>query len=239
MIETTQDRLLGGKLRFTQPADGYRAAIDPVLLAAAAGSPVKALDLGCGAGAASLCLLARVPTVQIVGVEIDPELAELAAANLAANELAARARIVACDAAEFGEVGFDLVMVNPPYLEAARADPSPEPRKRKADVEGELDLAGWVKAAKRAAGPKGQILFVQRADRLADLLAAMKGLGAVVVFPLWPKQGETAKRVLVRAKLGSKAPLTLAPGLVLHRADGKFTFEAEAILRDGAELRLV
>lgn len=123
MIETTQDKLLGGRLRFAQPADGYRAAIDPVLLAAAAGKPVKALDLGCGAGAALLCLLARAPETQAVGVEIDLDLAGLARDNLAANDFASRARIVEGDAAAFGETGFDLVMVNPPYLDPARADP--------------------------------------------------------------------------------------------------------------------
>jgi tRNA1(Val) A37 N6-methylase TrmN6 len=239
MIETTQDKLLGGRLRFAQPADGYRAAIDPVLLAAAAGKPVKALDLGCGAGAALLCLLARAPETQAVGVEIDPDLAGLARDNLAANDFASRARIVEGDAAAFGETGFDLVMVNPPYLDPARADPSPHARKRKADMEGGLDLAAWVKAAKRAASPKAHILFVQRADRLADLLTAMKGLGEFVVFPLWPKAGEHAKRVLVRARMGSRAPLMLARGLVLHDADGKFSAAADSILRDGGELPLV
>lgn len=239
MIETTQDKLLDGRLRFAQPADGYRAAIDPVLLAAAAGHPAKALDLGCGAGAALLCLLARTAVTQAVGVEIDPDLAGLARDNIAANDFAARARIVEGDAATFGEVGFDLVMVNPPYLDPARGDPSPHARKRKADMEGALDLAGWVKAAKRAAAPKAHILFVQRADRLADLLAAMKGLGELVVFPLWPKAGEAAKRVLVRARMGSRAPLVLARGLVLHAADGKFSVAADAILRDGGELPLL
>ncbi|MBL0930457.1 MAG: methyltransferase, partial [Alphaproteobacteria bacterium] len=196
-------------------------------------------ELGCGAGAGGWGVGARIETADAVGVEIDPDLADLARENLAANDFTIRARIVEGDAATFGEVGFDLVMVNPPYLDPARADPSPHARKRKADMEGELDLAGWVKAAKRAASPKAHILFVQRADRLADLLAAMKGLGELVVFPLWPKAGEPAKRVLVRARLGSKAPLTLARGLVLHGSDGKFSAAADSILRDGGELPLL
>jgi tRNA1(Val) A37 N6-methylase TrmN6 len=82
-------------------------------------------------------------------------------------------------------------------------------------------------------------LFVHRADRLADLLMAMAGLGEIVVFPLWPRACQAAKRVLVRARVASKTPMVLAPGLVLHGADGKFTPETEAILRDGAELPLL
>jgi tRNA1(Val) A37 N6-methylase TrmN6 len=234
-----EDRLLGGRVRFAQPVDGYRAAIDPVVLAAAAGNPKRALDLGCGAGAAMLCLLARVPEANVVGIERDPALAELARANLAANGFDARARIVEGDIADFAETGFDLVMANPPYLEPARADPSPHPGKRAADVESDLPLAAWIAAAARAAAPKGHVLFVQRADRLADLFAAMKGLGEIVVFPLWPRAGQAAKRVLVRGRMGARTPMTMAPGLVLHQEDGKFTARADSILRDGAELPLL
>lgn len=239
MTETGTDTLLGGRVVFAQPARGYRAAIDPVLLAAAAGTPKRALDLGCGAGAALLCLLARAPDALAVGVERDPAMAELARANIAANRFESRARILEADIARFAEGGFDLVLANPPYLEASRADPSPDPGKRAADVESDLPLSAWVAAAAKAAAPKGRILFVQRADRLDDLLAAMAGLGEIVVFPLWPRAGEAAKRVLVRARVGARTPLVLAPGLVLHASDGKFTARAEAILRDGAELPLV
>lgn len=239
MSETAEDALLGGRVRFAQPARGYRAAIDPVLLAAAAGTPRRALDLGCGAGAALLCLLARVPGVHALGVERDPALAALARANLAANGFEDRARIATGDLSAFGESGFDLVLANPPYLEAARAAPSPDPMKRAADVEGDAKLADWVAAAIRAATPKGHVLFVQRADRLADLLAALGKLGEIVVFPLWPRAGAAAKRVLVRARVGSRAPLALAAGMVLHEADGKYTARAEAILRDGGELPLL
>jgi tRNA1(Val) A37 N6-methylase TrmN6 len=239
MTDITADRLLGGRVVFAQPAQGYRAAIDPILLAAAAGAPKRALDLGCGAGAATLCLLARVADATVVGVERDPAMAELARRNLAANGFETRARIVEADIADFAETGFDLVMANPPYLEAARADPSPHPGKRAADVETDQPLAAWVAAAAKAAFPKGRVLFVQRADRLADLLAAMGGFGEIVVFPLWPRAGEAAKRVLVRARTGARTPLVVASGLVLHEADGKYSAPANAILRDGAELPLL
>jgi tRNA1(Val) A37 N6-methylase TrmN6 len=239
MTEISADRLLGGRVAFAQPATGYRAAIDPVLLAAAAGTPKRALDLGCGAGAAMLCLLARVPDAQSVGVERDKAMAALARANIAANGFEHRARVVESGIADFAETGFDLVLANPPYLEATRADPSPHPGKRAADVESDCPLAVWVAAAAKAASPKGRILFVQRADRLTDLLAAMAGLGEIVVFPLWPREGEAAKRVLVRARAGARTPLVFAPGLVLHEGDGKYTARTDAILRDGAELPLV
>ncbi len=239
--ETTEDALLGGRVRFRQPVAGYRAAIDPVLLAAAAGdAPRAALDLGCGAGAASLALMARVPGVSVTGVEIDPSLAALARDNARVNGWAERFSAETGDVAAFAGGGFDLVLANPPYLEAAAADPSPDPAKRRADVEGDPPLAGWVAAALEAAARGGTLLFIHRADRLADLLAAVAAdAGETVVFPLWPRAGTPAKRVIVRARKGIRTRLALAPGLVLHEGDGKYTGEAEAILRDGAPLRLL
>lgn len=239
--ETTDDALLGGRVRFRQPVAGYRAAIDPVLLAAVAGeAPRAALDLGCGAGAASLALMARVPGASVTGVEIDPGLAELARGNALANGWAGRFAAETGDIAAYSGGGFDLVLANPPFLEAAASDPSPDPAKRRADVEGDPPLAGWVAAALKAAARGGTLVFIHRADRLADLLAAFGSqAGETVVFPLWPRAGTPAKRVIVRARKGIRTRLALAPGLVLHASDGKYTPEAEAILRDGAPLRLL
>ncbi|MBI1243885.1 MAG: methyltransferase [Alphaproteobacteria bacterium] len=242
MIETAREgTLLGGRVRFTQPAEGYRAAIDPIFLAAACPADARmALDLGCGAGAASLALMARVPETHVTGVEIDAGLAALAQTNAAANGWQARFKVETADAAVHSGTGFDLVLCNPPYLDAARADPSPDPASRRADVEDTLALEGWVDAALRALKPRGTLVFIQRADRLADLLGALAGrAGETVVFPLWPRAGVPAKRIIVRARKGVRTPLVLAAGLVLHEADGAYTRAAESILRDGAPLVLV
>jgi tRNA1(Val) A37 N6-methylase TrmN6 len=238
---TTEGALLGGRVRFVQPASGYRAAIDPILLAAACPADARsAVDLGCGAGAASLALMARTAVARVTGVEIDAGLAALAAANAAANGWGERFAVHACDAAAYSGSGHDLALCNPPYLDAARADPSPNPASARADVEGNLSLAGWVDAALKALAPRGTLAFVQRADRLANMLAALdRRAGEIVVFPLWPREGAAAKRILVRARKGVRTPLVLAAGLVLHEADGRFTRAADAILRDGAPLGLV
>jgi len=238
---TAEGTLLGGRVRFTQRESGYRSAIDPILLAAACPEGARtALDLGCGAGAASLALMARLPEIRVTGVEIDEGLAELAAANAAANGWQARFTAHAGDAAAYAGRDHDLVLCNPPYLDAARADPSPDPARARADVEGGLPLAGWIDAALTALAPRGTLVFVQRADRLADLLAGLDArAGAFVVFPLWPRAGEPARRILVRARKGVRTPLAIAAGLVLHETGGGYTRAAEAILRDGAPLGLI
>ena len=246
--ELTRDRLLGGRVTLLQPASGYRAAIDPVLLAAATptwrGATVA--DLGCGAGAAALCLAARAPEAAAVGVERDASLAALAERNAAENGVADRVRIVRADIADIRAPG-DLVrhglapcdhaMANPPHLPPQRAMPAR--RGDPATVETGASLHDWVTAALALLRPGGGLSLIHRADRLDDLLAALHGrAGEIAVFPLWPKAGQAARRVLARARKGARGPARLAPGLVLHRADGRYTEEAEAVLRHGAPLRI-
>ena len=230
-----EDRLLGGRVRLRQPRRGYRAAIDPVLLAAAVPAAPGELvaDLGTGAGAAALCLLARCPGCRVTGFELQPGLAALAADNARLNGLEDRFSVVAGDiacAAQDWCGRFGRVMANPPYLPAARADLSAgdDP----ATVEGGAGLGDWVRAALALVRPKGTVALIHRADRLDELLAHLAaGAGGIVVLPLWPKPGLAAKRVVVCARRGVRAPLTLGPGLVLHDARGCYTGAAEQVLR--------
>lgn len=245
LIATSDDTLLGGQVKLRQPLDGYRVAIDPVVLAAAiaAAGDDRVLDIGCGTGAASLCLAARVPGCRVVGLERDHALVRLAQDNIARNDFADRLGVIEGDLlqppASLVPGSFTQVMANPPFLEAARASASPVVARAAAAVEGEAMLADWIDFGLAMLRDKGTLTFVHRADRLGDLLAALDGrAGAVIVFPLWPGAGKPAKRILLQARKGSAAPLSLAQGLVLHRADGRNSEAAEAILRRGAALPL-
>jgi tRNA1(Val) A37 N6-methylase TrmN6 len=100
-------------------------------------------------------------------------------------------------------------------------------------------VAGWLDACVRRLAPRGRLTLVHRADRLDHVMAALAGrLGAITIFPLWPTAGEPAKRVLATGRKGARGPARLSPGLILHDRDGRFTPEAEAVLRDGAPLAL-
>jgi tRNA1(Val) A37 N6-methylase TrmN6 len=241
----TDDALLGGRVRLTQPARGYRAAIDPVLLAAAvvAGPRDRVLDAGAGVGAASLCLASRIAEARIVGIERDPALIELFARNIAANGMGARVEAVegdiAAPPAALEPGSFDRVMVNPPYLAASAADAPPDARRAAAMVEGAADLAAWLDFALAMLARKGTLTVIHRADRLDAVLAGLHGrAGDVAVLPLWPKAGQPARRIVVAARKGIAGPARLLPGLVLHEADGRYTEAAEAVLRGGAALDL-
>ncbi len=232
----TLDRLLDGRVLLRQPAAGYRAAIDPVLLAAAvpAVAGQRVVDLGCGAGAVALCLLARCPGLAVAGIERDPDLAALAAANAAG-----RFQVVVGDVADPGLASLgpaDHVVANPPFHDPASA-PSPDRRRQRATIEA-TPLETWAAAARRLLRPGGRLTLIHRADRLDAVLAALaRGFGGLRVLPLWPRADTAARRVIVAATLGSRAPLTLLPGLVLHDAQG-YTPAAERILRHAEPLPL-
>ena len=239
----TDNGLLAGRLRFRQPRVGYRAAIDPVLLAASVPAAFgdSVVDLGCGAGAAMLCLAARVDAVRIVGLDVDGDLVDLARENLAANRFSGRASADIADVAALPDWlslgGFDHVMANPPYLPPGLATVSPDPRKAQANVEGQADLAVWIDAAHRLLRPKGWLTLIHRADRVDALCAHLSGrFGGIEVIPLWPRRGVAARRVVMRARKGVRSPAVLSAGLVLHEADGTYTAMAQSVLRDGRAL---
>jgi len=241
----TEDRLLGGRVMVRQPADGYRAAIDPVFLAAAvAVEPQQlVLDVGCGPGAAMLCLAARVPECRVVGLEMQRDLVRLAGDNAILNAMETRVSVMIGDLLHppprLSPGAFDHVMANPPFNERGRAIPSAISSKADATIEGDADLAAWVRFSLAMVRSKGTVTFIHRADRIDALLGQIAGrAGEVVVFPLWAGQGRAASRVLVRARKQIAAPARLAAGLVLHELDGRLTAAAEAVLREGRGLEL-
>jgi tRNA1(Val) A37 N6-methylase TrmN6 len=242
---TSEDLLLGGRLRLRQPATGYRVAIDPVLLAAAvpAGPADAVLDVGSGVGAASLCLAARVPGCRVTGVEMQRDLVRLAGDNIVLNGLSARLSVMRGDLLDLpprlAPGTFDHVMANPPFLAAGSATSPGEPGKAAATVEGEANLAAWVRVALAMVRAKGSLTFIHRADRLEALLALLAGrAGEIALYPLWPGAGKPAKRIIIRARKGIASPTRLLPGMIVHEADGRFTAAAEAVLRDAAGLEM-
>lgn len=237
----SQDSLLGGRLAFAQPRQGYRAAIDPVLLAAAVPDAASALvlDAGSGAGAASLCLGWRCPDIKVVALELDRDTARMAIVNADGNAMRHRLEVVCADLAHapLKADSVDLVMTNPPYLRAGTHRPSPIAARALAHGEGTLGLPEWLRACLRLLRSGGQIVVIQRADRLDDLLAGFgKAVGAVTIKPVQPRSDAPANRVLVKATKGTRAPLRLAVPLIMHETDGSFTRAAQALLRDGASL---
>jgi len=234
----TEDALLGGRLRLLQPRRGYRVAVDAVLLAAAVDPAAgeRVLDLGAGVGAVGLCLARRVADCTVTGIELQPALADLARRNATLNGLSERVQTLVHDLAQPlpAALGlFEQVVSNPPYLAAAVADPPPDPSKALATIESSADLRRWLEVAVGTLEPAGTLTLIHRSDRLKEIAThlAACGWGDLTVKPLMP-----AARVLVRARRADRPAQHAAPPLVLHRPDGGYSDEAEAILRHGQPL---
>ncbi|MBW8881723.1 MAG: methyltransferase [Asticcacaulis sp.] len=206
-----------------QPARGYRIGMDGALLAAA-----------CAA------IVTQRKAVHITGIERETSYAAMARDNVALNGFDG-VEVVEGDIGagfrSFGLERFDLAFSNPPYFDDPDALRPPHDAKRAAWIADD-GLGTWLEFALAAVTDGGEIVFIHRADRLADLLGGLSAkAGSFMVRPIQPFTDRCAKRVLVRAQRLGKAPLRLLPPLVLH--DGgvrKHTDGVEAILHGEAML---
>lgn len=242
--QLSDDKFLCGRLRLLQPVKGYRAATDAVLLAAAcpAEPGQSVLDLGCGAGAASLCLAARVPGLHHAGLELQPEYADLARRNAARNgvELEVHEGDITSIPKPLRR-DFDHVITNPPWYPRGG---TPSPLKVRATaLQVSLPLSTWVEAAARRLAPGGWLTLIAGADSLPDLLGALAPkMGSASVLPLTAREGRAPLRVILRARKGGRAAFRLLAPFVIHDGaahDGdreSYTPRANAVLREGGDI---
>lgn len=240
MSDLRIDGFLGDRLRIAQPVRGYRAGADAVMLAAAcpAEPGQYILELGCGAGVASLCLGWRVRGLAQTGVERDMEAADLARRNAAANQIALE--VITSDLAAMPSGlrarSFDHVIANPPYFTGGT---SSDNSARALARQEQTPLAIWIEAALRRLRPGGLLTLIQRADRLDGAILALAGrAGDLMVLPVAARPGHDAGRVILRAKKGARGPMRLLAPFMMHKGaihpgdGGDFTDAAQAVLRE-------
>ena len=253
-LAVTLDRFLNGRITLAQPVSGFRAGHDSVLLAAAvpAEADSRVLELGSGAGVASLCLAARVPGARITGIEIDPDLVRLANENAARNAFADRVSFVTADANQDGPLfpppftgevsrsdgggNFDHVFFNPPFHPDS-AHVSPVTARDHATRDSTDAVRAWTGRALALARDGGTITAIVRADRVEEIVDSAHGYGGIL-FPLHPRSGDKPKRVIVQIQKRKGGEFATATGLILHESDGRSTEAAEAVLRHGRALTI-
>jgi len=248
---TTCDAWLAGRLKLIQPAKGHRAGSDAALLAAASPAAGRIADVGAGVGAVGLAIALRFPTARVDLVEIDPELADLARRNAAANGLGERVRVIVADATsaasrragDLEDGKADLVAMNPPFFTPSRVRASPTPARARAHVlphpsrEGRSDLSAWISAAVALLAPGGRFVMIHRPESLGEILVAFGArFGAIEILPVHPRAEAPANRLLIAAVKGARSPLSIRPPLVLHGAAGAFTSYAAALHRGEASI---
>lgn len=248
--DITEDSFLGDRLSILQPARGYRAGIDAVLLAATvaefASKPSAILDCGAGVGTVGLCVAARCPQARVTLVEREPALVALARCNVARNGFADIVNLIVGDVAapanhpdapRVAPESFDVVLANPPFHDTAGGTRASNALKQVSHAMNAGELDAWVRFTARTCRPGGRVTLIHKADALAALLEALKDrFGGLSITPIHPYAAKPAIRILVSGIKGSRAPLSIAPPIVLHDEGGAFTPYVGRILRQGAPL---
>jgi len=248
VLELTEDAFLGGQLRVRQFKSGHRAGHDAVLLAAATAARPgdRVADLGAGAGIAGLAVARRVAGIDLLLVEIDAALADLARGNADANAIHADVIVldVEADAAAFATAGLmpdsvDAVLMNPPFNDPARHRASPDVARGTAHMATATTLAKWIHAARRLLKSKGMLTLIWRADGIAEVLAALdQGFGSLQILPVHGDAQGPANRILVRATKGGRAPTKIHPALLLNDEPGVPNKRVQGILAGNGSLPL-
>lgn len=232
-MDTTIDKILNHQVVIEQPRDGYRMAVDTVLLAAAVPAKAndKVLDMGCGVGGAMLCLAYRVPGISALGVDIQGELIDICRKNIRANQMKADMQAEVEDVTELKSADFDHVLMNPPYHDEARHGASDNKIKRIANTEKKGDLSLWIANAFISLKPNGMVTLIHRADRLNDILVHMKPFGSIQILPILSKVGVAPKRIIVRGRKDGKNEVKSATPFILYKPAGGYSDAAEGVLR--------
>lgn len=241
MEQSEEIFVLNKRVRLLQPPKGFRTSLDSVMLAAAC--PAKqadhVLDMGAGVGGASFCLFMRV-NCAVTGIELQPGYASLAQQNVPLNGASGKVQFIQSDIRDYKtDTPFDHVICNPPYFEAGGHTVSPDALRAHAlgHQDETMSVKDWVDAGFKNLRSGGSLTMIHQASMTDDIIQALgRRFGAVEIIPLWPRLGEAAKRVIVRARKDRQTPCTLHPGLVLHEAGGGYTPETDGILRDMAAL---
>ena len=237
--EETLDSLFGGRLRILQKKSGYRFSIDALLLAHFAGPHPKdrIIDLGTGCGILPLIIAFRKKTGQIVGVEIQPSLADLARRNATLNRLSTRIKILEKDLRDLEGKNlrgiFDLVLSNPPYRRVGAGRVNPCPEKALARHEFKATLQDVLRAAQYLLKEKGRLVIIYPASRAAELIQEMRQ------FNLEPKRlqfvhsrpKEEARLMMVEGFKEGRAQVRVLPPLILYDSAGNYTPEAQELFR--------
>jgi tRNA1Val (adenine37-N6)-methyltransferase len=225
------DELFDGRIRIIQKKSGYRFSLDAVLLAhfAARIPAASIIDLGTGSGIVPLILARKQANTIIVGVELQPGLADRARRTIALNGLADRVSIVHDDLREirrsFAPSSFDLVVSNPPYYPLDNGRINPDEEKAIARHEIMVTVQDIIMVSSYLASSAGAVLIIFPATRLMDLLNAFmaSGLKPRALRIIYSQMTGEAKLVMVEGCKTGNPELEIAEPFLIYGEDGEYS----------------
>ena len=235
MKSLTTDSLFNGRIRVKQDRAGYRFSMDTVLLA----NQMKlrpddtVLDLGTGCGIIPLILAYRHPRIKIYGVEIQKDLAGIAAHNVKKNGMDNRITVHCLDMKALkhemvlGPV--DVVVSNPPYRKANSGRINPDRQRAVARHEIKATLQDVIETSRNMLNHSGRFITIYPAERMTDLLTQMRSADIEPKFlrVVHSKRNKEAKRIIVEGKKGGRLGIKIGPPLIIYKKNGSYSEEVQ------------
>jgi len=236
----TIDDLLGGQLKILQKKSGYRFSVDSLLLThfVQLKRDDSVIDLGAGGGVILLILSHRFHCGEMVGVEIQHELADMARRSVKMNNLESKIEIVSGDIGEveslFAPQSFNTVIFNPPYrrLNSGRINPDLEKAVARHEIKG--TLRDFLLSAKHLVKEAGSVYLVYPTVRMVELLFQMRtcGIEPKRLRMVYSSRFSEGEFLLVEGKKGGGEELKVLPPLFVYQEDGGYTEEMETVFKE-------
>jgi tRNA1Val (adenine37-N6)-methyltransferase len=224
-------------LKLIQKKDGFCFGVDAVLLANFADIKKgdRVIDLGTGTGIISVLLAGKTEAEKVTGLEIQPQVAEMAERSIKLNNLESRVNIVCGDikntVQHFGASSFDAVVTNPPYMNNGGGLVNPTDSLAIARHEIMCTLEDVIKASSKLLKPGGRFAMVHRPDRLVDIIFLMRTCGIEPKFIRFvhPSPYKKANILLIKGTRGGKPQLKMMEPLYVYDEKGDFSKEIDEI----------
>ncbi len=228
-MEVLNDLLNYNGLKIYQDNDSFCFSLDSVILAnfvTINKNSKNILDLGCGNAAIPLILSTKT-NAQIIGVELQTCIYDLAIKSVKYNKLTSQIKILNEDINNLHNVftseSFDVIISNPPYFKVgAQSKFNDSPTKMLARHEIKLTFEELVKQSSFLLRENGIFAFVHRPDRLIEFIETLKKyhLEPKRIRYVYPSESKEANMILVEASKGGKTGLKVLPPLFAHNDKG-------------------
>ena len=243
-MKETLETLSVGNIQLLQGENGYRYSLDPILLSrfVRIKKTFRVVDLGSGCGILPILLAKLSPAEGLIGIELQPSLAERSIRNVTLNNLQDRVQILPGDIRNIRKLlpagSIDLVVSNPPYrsLDSGRIAPDDERAAARHEIAG--GLVDFVAAGKWLLKNGGHFALIYLAERLPELMVTMvaAGIEPKRLRMIHSQQGEAAKLVLLEGRKGGRPGLKVEKPLFIYQNSGGREDYTEELLHMYGEL---
>lgn len=241
--EEKVEGLLHGKLKILQKETGYRFSVDPLLLTdfVELNDDDSVIDLGTGSGVIPLLIAKKAQVQELIGIEIQKEMADMAKRSVQLNGLQKKIKILVGDIKtlheKFKPESYSVVITNPPYIPVKNGKINPQKEKAIARHEVAVELEDVTRAACHLLKPKGRLYVVFPAIRAVDMIVFLRkhDLEPKKIQFVHSNENSAAKLILIKAIKNANPEVSICKPLYIYNLDGEYTDEASLILDDGKD----